>query len=552
MKFINKLKKKCYIQCGLAVILTGIFLVVLCSLWTKRQFVVSFDATSVKNIEYQVFYTKTQEFNQKQSIKKRIPKGTHHVKIILPIKKIKRLRFDFGVEPTKVIISNFKIRGLHQRKLDFNDFVYNEDIDKHNLKDGILTIESGKKDPFIVYKKYLNLKGKIIVDWYMFIILSTFGFLLFCKLVRYLAKFKLEQSYSRIDIVLLSVFFVLLWLPMLHISNAETSMQENRTLAKKPVLFLQEEINTNFGEQFNQWFSDRFWGRKKFLAFYDKIKFVLEPHNGNNRVLIGKDNWFFYKGDNSLRNFANSVTLEEEDLQKGLSYLKALDDWCKENGKEFYYIIAPDKNKIYGEYYRLVKKEKTDDYGIGNQFVNYIKENSDIKVLYLYDVLINNKDKGLLYFKHDTHWSDLGAYYGYKELMKLMNRPANSYNFEERERVGDLDRMITGRKNDEATYKFLKTKGPSVCKVTDKEDNSTVKCHNPQKTENLFMLRDSFASSLLKYLSNHFGNIQTYHHKKHPLTEEDLKFIKNNVDVVILENVERYTPSVLRCKFPED
>ena len=252
--------------------------------------------------------------------------------------------------------------------------------------------------------------------------------------------------------------------------------------------------------------------------------------------------------DNSINNYANNVTLSEDKLRNGLDYLKAIDEWCKKNGKEFYYVIVPDKNKIYGEYYRLIRKQHSDEYGIGNQFTNYIKKNSDIKVIYLYDILMQNKDKGILYFKHDTHWNDLGAYYGYKALVDLMNISPKSYEFDERQQGGgDLENMAKGVINkDNEKYKYSKLK--NVCKSHERKSI----CKNDFGNRKLFMLRDSFGGRLILYLGNIFNEINTEDYMSYQFSSENLKFIKDNADIVILENAERYVPVILNKIIPQN
>jgi hypothetical protein len=46
----------------------------------------------------------------------------------------------------------------------------------------------------------------------------------------------------------------------------------------------------------------------------------------------------------------------------------------------------------------------------------------NIPVIYPKEDLLAHKDKGLLYYKNDTHWSDLGAYYGYVALVTALQK----------------------------------------------------------------------------------------------------------------------------------
>ena len=207
-------------------------------LWGKKTMIVSFDAEAVKDLQYQVFYTTEEKgkFNEKQSVKKIVKKGKSRVEIVLPIDEIVKFRLDLGNNSEKLIISNLKLIGKDMVKFnDFSKFNF-RNIDKKELSENKLVTDIKHRDPNIFYKENLFLKAKTIIDWHLFIILVTFYFFVTYKVVKYLAKFKIEKNYSRIDIVMLGVFFALLFVPMSKISDAEKSVQENRMLAKKPQL----------------------------------------------------------------------------------------------------------------------------------------------------------------------------------------------------------------------------------------------------------------------------------------------------------------------------
>ncbi len=120
----------------------------------------------------------------------------------------------------------------------------------------------------------------------------------------------------------------------------------------------------------------------------------------NNRVLIGEDDWLFYTLENSLEKYQNRITLSPEQLSQITAYLTDINHWAKQNGKKFYFVIAPDKNKIYGEYMtNKVQKIQDDTHGLGNQLVRHLNQHTDINVIYPYDALHAAKNKGWLYCK---------------------------------------------------------------------------------------------------------------------------------------------------------
>ena len=395
-----------------------------------------------------------------------------------------------------------------------------------------------------------------------YLILFTVAFLAFLlsyKLVNYLAVFKLLEHNSRIDIVFLSIFFILLYVPMSYISKEEISPNENRVLAINPQFLVLGGVNNNYGVQFESWFNDRFFGRRFMLSTEEKLKGVIEPHRGNKKVMVGKEGWLFYKGGNGINNFANKSKLSQHQLEKGLEYLTAINNWSKEHGKKFYYVLVPEKNRVYGEYVQYIQKIRPDSESMDNQWVNYIRQNSDVNVTYLYDVLKQNKDKGLLYWKEDTHWNYLGSYIGYQEIMKAIAQDNQITPFEvskwqnEKTPVKDLSRMYPyGYRDKEAKYKepVIRHKMSTCMSIDEGNTEKTVICHNPKQKLKAFILRDSFSNALITYYAETFGEVKLVW--RYDITSENLTDIASRYDIIILENGARLTPKILNQTFPED
>lgn len=160
---------------------------------------------------------------------------------------------------------------------------------------------------------------EIKVNIYGFVILVTSYFLFTYKLGKYLSRFKIEEHHSRIDIVFLTVFFILLFLPMLHISDAEKSEQENRMLAKyTPLIDYWGGYNLKYGKNFDAWFSDRFWGRDELIKVYYKIK-KINKYTITAKASKLKNDWYF--NDNEL----STLTISEK--QK-VQYKKIFSIYC--------------------------------------------------------------------------------------------------------------------------------------------------------------------------------------------------------------------------------
>lgn len=363
-----------------------------------------------------------------------------------------------------------------------------------------------------------------------------------------------------IDKIFLGLFFLLLFIPMTKISHENVSKRENRVLAKFPVLFVENHFNEKFTSEFESWFNDRFNGRRKLIHYHTKLKEPLDNFSQNEWVYYGNEGWLFYKGNNSLDNFQNKTVFSEEELKIVSQYLSDIDNWARQNGKLFYFLIAPDKNKIYGEHITSLRKIRPNKESRANQFIKYLKENTSVKVVYPYQSLLNNKAKGLLYYKQDTHWNDFGSYIAYSELLNVIKKDhkniKNIYPSKYKKvlhETGDLSKMINfAISKDQSKYLEPEMTNESLCKyqTEDEDPRKGFECKNKSKPLKVVVFRDSFADALTRYLNNTFSFVK--YEWRWDITKTDLEYIKNNADIIILETVERSIPSLLSLKFPED
>ena len=536
--------------------MTALLMFLSVDLWLKRDLVLSFESNAGRDVEYQVFYAhkSKKNFVENRSVKSIVKAGKNKIKISLPINKIVKFRLDFGSGKNNVEISHLELKGNRTFRFDdFSKFNFH-DIKKHKIEGNKLILDLDNNDPYIVYEEPLKLKAKTDIDFYIFVILAMIYFLGSYKLIKYLSRFKFEENNSRIDIVFLSVFFALLFIPMSHISDAEKSIKENRMLTKKPSILQLWDKKVNFGRLYEQWFNDRFFGRDELIRINCYLKNYITK-SGNNKVLVGKDGWLFYKGNDSLRNYQNLDLFKDDELEKVAKYLSSIDDWAKKNGKKFYFIICPDKNKIYGEYVGI-NKYIDDQYSRANQLIKYLKDNTKVKVVYPYDELHEAKKLGLLYWKNDTHWNELGAYVGYKKLADVIAKdfPVSIVKYdklsETKHETGDLSKMFHKLKKDnDSRYDvpIFKNKAKCNASVDSREDT---KCINNNLNYRVFVFRDSFTSSLAPYLNNTFGKVSYFWRRD--IVADDLEKIKKDADIVILEVVERNICRLNNLEFPEE
>jgi alginate O-acetyltransferase complex protein AlgJ len=92
-----------------------------------------------------------------------------------------------------------------------------------------------------------------------------------------------------------------------------------------------------------------------------------------------------------------------------------IDQSAAQYGGELWVVIPPDKNTAYPQYMPeeipvIGQMSRLD------QLMGYLQENTKINVLDLRPVFMRVSQSSQIYYKADTHWNCLGAYYASNEL----------------------------------------------------------------------------------------------------------------------------------------
>lgn len=416
------------------------------------------------------------------------------------------------------------------------------------ISDNNLIIYPKEDNCRLLYDKKLFLLPDFAIEYEVFLIILILSFLLSYKAMDYIANFKSIQHKSRIEIIFLVFFFVILFLPMSNIDRSYLSQKENRTLAEwKPLLDSNSKLNFNFGQDVNNYFSDRFFLRNVLIKIYYN-QFIINKNLRTKKVIKGKENWLFHGVISAINMYKKENLFSDENLKDVAKLLSDYDKYCKKNGKKFYFYIAPSKSMIYDEFYSEVitpSKDKTTS--LAFQLTNYLKENTDVKVVYPYYELRKNKDKDLLYWKTDTHWNEHGAYIGYQVLMDEINKDLNLKRFnvskyvEVQEQSGDLNKNLPKSLR---IKEFSKYKKPYVsendyfCQKT-QSATDIQNCTGHLNNKTLLVIRDSFTINLIPYLASTFK-------KSKYIWQDTVDFnLMPEADVVIFEIVEVSLPRLI-------
>lgn len=358
-----------------------------------------------------------------------------------------------------------------------------------------------------------------------------------------------NMKYTNKHIFLL-LFLILIMVPnILIFINGDATNTENRVLSESPKLNI-KEIG-KFPSEFETYYNDNLPLKLEMTKVNSLLSYKLLNTSPKDYVIKGKDGWLFYnsskRGDaNSIADFQGTNHYSTEQLEHIKNRLLEMEQITNENGAEFILVFAPNKSSIYDEYMpdyflRINKQSKLDN------LVEYLKVETDLKIVYPKNELIANKNKNL-YYKLDTHWNELGAYIAFEEYMetlydikipKLKTLEIISAELNH----GDLSGMIN-LNSGELEDRNYEIKNKKTYGFEEVYSNGTAHIEYLSENKNglkLLSFRDSFCTALIPYIS------QTYENSTFiwsPNFDESM-VQSQKPDVVMLEMVERYTDFLL-------
>ena len=274
-------------------------------------------------------------------------------------------------------------------------------------------------------------------------------------------------------------------------------------------------------------------------------------------VLGGKDGWLYYSGEQNIDKYQNAYPLSDEELIQIYMNLENINRRLEARGRKLIVVIAPNRENIYPEWLpNNVKQVGTDDRL--DKLMGYMnKLDSDVTILDLRDELTGAKHHyPLLYFKHDTHWNQMGAFIAYQEICKAIQadedfadfvcKDWDDYLVEYIPYEGDMVKLMPTdleilesvprfTPNFESYVQASWVRGPHD---RDREEwvTSYIPPNESPNPYTLVSFRDSFFMDVVPFLQEDFQETTfewNFHYNSELIEYED-------PDIVIIEVVERY------------
>lgn len=366
---------------------------------------------------------------------------------------------------------------------------------------------------------------------------------------------KKQDSYKSILGILLVVYIATIVAFNIMTSDKVFSESENRVLEQVPRFSISQLMDGRFTTNYEKYISDQFPLRDFWIGVKSTIEKVLGKKE-NNQVYLARDGYLMEKFEDPDKGIfkskvdrINSLISDSLDIDK-------------------YFMLIPNSVKVL--------ENKLPPYAPnGDQlvYINKMKKsvNKDIKFINVYDTLYSHKDE-YIFYRTDHHWTTKGAYLAYKQLITNMGIKPHKEDYFNIDKItddfyGSLYSKSGFRNIEPDTiqlYRPKKDEGIRVEYVNEKKvidsiynlDNLRKKDKytifldgnyplikinsNIDNKEKLLIIKDSYANSIIPFLTGHFNEIYVVDLRYYDDNIEPL--IKNNkIDsVLILYNVKTF------------
>lgn len=329
-------------------------------------------------------------------------------------------------------------------------------------------------------------------------------------------------------------------------------IQENRALAPPPAPPRSPADLTAFRKATDAWVADHFPPRTQLIGALNALRLRLGV-SGSNRVIVGREGWLFYDDGSHMAAARGEPELSDAAAQAWLEGLAGRTEALRAQGRAYVVLAPPAKETVYPEFgpgwFQL-------DYNRAATRLSRLARLSGAgDFIYPHAEIQQQAQWGVkTYSRHDTHWTDLGAYQGYVAFMHnlqargLAEGPRGPKNFALRTTLGeggeprDLALMLGVASLVDVDYPLLQDTTPAQdLKITylgprlDWTELRLIETGQAGKPT-LLMTVDSFSNAMLPFLYPHFSRIITAHNQD-GAWRPDL-IARFQPDIVALEVVE--------------
>lgn len=287
-----------------------------------------------------------------------------------------------------------------------------------------------------------------------------------------------------------------------------------------------QRVGPNMFQGLDKWFADRLGLRYPLIYLGTEFHLGVLGRPLNRFVVFGPDNWLFWTEDadrvpSTMADSRGRLRFTPSELKRIETQLTAMRERFAACGIPFVVAIAPNKQGLYREHVMSLPHGELPSRLDATLAALDPKVRS--MILDLRDVMRPAKQRHApvkLYNKTETHWNDLGAFYGYTALADALRHAGvklphpelgalSAYDIAVKPYAGgDIARLALfapWRYPDEDVT--LTAKSGATSQPETQIAFNLFQSRNPAEQGRLLLIGDSFTGAVLRYVQPHFGEV---------------------------------------------
>jgi alginate O-acetyltransferase complex protein AlgJ len=320
------------------------------------------------------------------------------------------------------------------------------------------------------------------------------------------------------------IFLVAIVLPLVaNVLGADGADRdaENREMAPFPIFDGSLKSVEAYPSKLDAWFADHFGFRSTLVRWASGVSMDVFRASPTTSVVLGRNGWLFYADDGADEDFASVSPLSSREIETWRTAVIRARDWLRSKEIAYVFTILPDKHVIYpDELPQTVRRGGS----VSRAAQVFASLRSEDFVVDPRSALEDQTARERLFHLTDTHWNERGAFVAYQALIEAVRRqvpavppPWPREDFKETSRNfdgGDLAGMIGLKhrlREDRLMLEPIRRRHARIVEPLDGKagmDVGRLVTEIPGSTlPRAVVFRDSFASALVPFLSEHFSRV---------------------------------------------
>lgn len=352
------------------------------------------------------------------------------------------------------------------------------------------------------------------------------------------------------QVIRFTAFFLALFIPLLAFFPQTGYVDltiidfEKRTPAPPPSL--EDTPLTQFPAELQNYVLDHLPWRHGMIRLNATFNYLVFGTVESTKVMVGKDGWLFSKNvepENNQFDYQGVQHFTAQELEEIYAKLELLAQKYAEEGREFVFVICPNKERMCAEY-MPDSVPIINEMNRADELAAYVSGVPGLSVVYPTAQLLQQGQTQAVYYKYDTHWNELGAYVASAEVFKALGIDASA--LQELQVTKTSTSAVCDLADVAGIYPFAIgdyvyniNYAPEV-QASDVLGNDPF-VSNAADARNILVMRDSFASNMMPYIIRTFASGQFADY-----TTVTGSYVQElNPDIVVLQIVERHLYKLL-------